>query len=291
MLDGKTQILGVIGSPISHSLSPLMHNAALTALGLNWIYLPLEIPITNLAHAYQGLKSIQNLQGFNLTIPHKQQIIDHLDQITPIAQAIGAVNTVKRTPQGWIGTNTDAPGFLIPLQSLQRDWHNTTVIILGNGGAAKAVVAACLQLNCRKIHLIGRNPSHLNQFITQTPHPHLTPHPWSELETLLPEATLLINTTPIGMAPNPDQTPLTPHQINQLPPQAIIYDLIYNPRPTLLLQQAQNRHLTTIDGLTMLIHQGALALEFWLERPAPIAIMTKALTTHLDKLPDKPPEN
>ncbi|MDX1978462.1 MAG: shikimate dehydrogenase [Pseudanabaenaceae cyanobacterium bins.68] len=279
MSDGKTQLLGVIGSPISHSLSPVMHNAAIAALGLNWVYLPLEIPITDLAIAYQGLKSIQNLQGFNLTIPHKQQIIPHLDQITPIAQAIGAVNTVKRTAQGWIGTNTDAAGFLVPLQQLQQDWHNSTVLILGNGGAAKAVVAACLQLNFAQIALIGRNPDRLVQFSDQINHPRLTVHSWSELDALLPATSLLVNTTPIGMAE--DACPLSLDQIYLLDAQAIVYDLIYTPRPTLLLQQAQARRLTTIDGLAMLLHQGALALEFWLECPAPLPVMTKALTAYL----------
>jgi shikimate dehydrogenase len=284
-IKGTTKLLAVIGSPISHSLSPIMHNAAIAHLGLDYAYLPLEIEIENLAIAMQGLATIKNLVGFNLTIPHKQEIIPLLTDITAIAKAVGAVNTVKLVPGGWLGTNTDVAGFLTPLQKLDRDWQKTAVVILGNGGAAKAVVAGCLELGCPKIDVVGRDPAKLNQFhqqvTAQMRNHNLRVHSWSNLDSLLEVAGLLVNTTPIGMGKSFTESPLSQIQIGNLPSQAIVYDLIYNPSPTRLLQLAKSEGLMVIDGLEMLLNQGALALEFWLEVPAPLEIMAAALKNAL----------
>lgn len=281
---GTTKILGVMGFPVSHSLSPVMHNAAIAAMGLDYVYVPFPIPVEDLPTAIAGLKAIQSVQGFNLTIPHKVEVIPLLDEVLPIAKAVGAVNTVKRVGDRWIGTNTDVAGFLHPLKQLNFDWGNSPAVILGSGGAAKAVVAACLELGCPVIHVVGRDPKKMKKFhgaMTSQLHDYnLRVHPWTSIPHLLEVAGIVINATPIGMASDPN-TPISEAEMNLLPNHAIAYDLIYTPRPTKFLQIATARGLKAIDGLEMLINQGACGLEFWLDQPVPIEIMRQALFQHL----------
>jgi shikimate dehydrogenase len=283
-ITGTTQILGVIGNPISHSLSPVMHNAALAALGVDALYAAFPVAETDLEAALAGFWAT-GISGFNVTIPHKQAVMPLLSQISPVAQAVGAVNTVWRTDQGWAGTNTDVAGFLAPLLAGDRSWAGVRAVVLGHGGAARAVVAGCLQLGCSAIEVVGRRPEALTAFADSwraSPlQPPLQVYPWPSLAERLPGADLLINTTPIGMQPHPEATPLPPGLIALLPAGAIAYDLIYTPRPTHLLRLAAERQLTTFDGLEMLVQQGAAALEIWLQTPAPSDIMRQALLQHL----------
>ncbi len=279
-VSGTTKILGIIGNPVGHSLSPIMHNAAIAAMGLNYIYVPFPVEIQELATAIKGLEAIASVSGFNLTIPHKQEIMPLLNEITDVARAVGAVNTVKRGDRGWIGTNTDVHGFLVPLQVMERDWQHLPAIILGSGGAAKAAVAGCFELGCPVVHVIGRDELKLKEFhltMTRQLRVHgLRVHTWSQLDNLLPLAGLVINTTPIGMGTD-SSSPVNSQQLGLMPKGAIAYDLIYTPRPTKFLQLAQALGLTPLDGLTMLLHQGAIALEFWTGHPAPISVMAEAL--------------
>ena len=281
---GTTKILGVMGFPVSHSLSPVMHNAAIAAMGLDYVYVPFPIPVEQLPAAIAGLKAVQSVQGFNLTIPHKVEVMPLLDEVLPIAKAVGAVNTVKRVGDRWVGTNTDVAGFLEPLKKLNCDWENMPAVILGSGGAAKAVVAACLELGCSVIHVVGRDPKKMKKFhgaMTSQLHDYnLRVHPWASIPHLLEVAGIVINATPIGMASDPN-TPISEAEINLLPDHAIDYDLIYTPRPTKFLQIAAARGLKAIDGLEMLINQGAIGLEFWLDQTVPIEIMRQALLQHL----------
>jgi shikimate dehydrogenase len=273
-----------MGFPVSHSLSPMMHNAAITALGLDYVYVPFPISVADLSSVIAGLKAIKSIQGFNLTIPHKVEVIPLLDEVLPIAQSVGAVNTVRRIDDRWVGTNTDVAGFLEPLKQLDCDWKNMPAIILGCGGAARAVVAACLELSCPVIHVVGRDAKKLKKFhgtmTSQLRDYNLRVHPWSSIPHLLEVAGIVINATPIGMASDPN-TPISEAEMTMLPDNAITYDLIYTPRPTKFLQIAAARGLKAIDGLEMLINQGAIALEWWLDQPAPIDIMRQALLTHL----------
>lgn len=284
LITGTTKLLGVIGSPIKHSLSPVMHNAALAAMGLDYVYIPLPVAPTDLTAAIAGFAAIE-LQGFSITIPHKQAILPFLSQITDVAQTIGAVNTVWRTEQGWHGTNTDVIGFLAPLKALDRDWQQTTAVILGNGGAARAVVAGCAQLGCAAVKVVGRDCQKLAAFQQSwinSPIPvSLSTHTWDELPNVLPSANLLVNTTPIGMHPHSDASPLDATIAAQIPADAIAYDLIYTPSPTRFLQQAQQRGAVAIDGLEMLVQQGAAALEIWVQQPVPVDVMRQALREHL----------
>ncbi|MBC7825800.1 MAG: shikimate dehydrogenase [Candidatus Parcubacteria bacterium] len=281
LITGKAKLLGVIGYPIEHSLSPIMHNAALAEMGADLVYLPFEIAPENLEQAIQGFAAI-GIQGFSVTIPHKQTIMPLLSEISDVAEAIGAVNTIWRTEKGWSGTNTDAEGFLAPLRSRQKDWSQSVAVILGNGGAARAVVAGCVELGCAEIHIVGRDAQKLDAF-SQSWNGllRLKVRSWETLPELLPRADLLVNATPIGMSPHVDKSPLTLKEADQLKAEVVAYDLIYTPNPTMFLQQVRDRGGVTIDGLEMLIQQGAAALQIWTQQSVPVDTMRQSLREYL----------
>ncbi len=313
MIKGTTKLLGVIGHPIAHSLSPAMHNAALSHLGVDFVYLAFPVKPEDLEVALLGFGAI-DLRGFSITIPHKQAILPLLSEVSPIARAIGAVNTVYLTDKGWCGTNTDVEGFLAPLlragtgapplqtgeNSLKvplkkgdlggspgSDWSQKVAVILGNGGAARAVVAGCAQLGCAEIHVVGRNAQNLAEFQqswVNSPRPvqNLQVHTWDNLSMLISQADLLVNTTPVGMYPHGEKSPVDAAALDRLCAGAIVYDLIYNPSPTQFLKDAQLRGAQTIDGLEMLVQQGAAALKIWLDTESvPVDVMRQALRQHL----------
>ncbi len=284
-LNGATQLWGILGYPVEHSLSPPMQNAALAALGINGVYVPFAVHPEAIAIALEGLWAL-GVQGFNVTLPHKQAVIPHLATVTDLAQAVGAVNTVWRTEQGWAGTNTDVVGFVAPLKQRDRDWSAARVVILGNGGAARAVVAGCTTLGCTDLWVVGRNVDKLQHFVaswqTSPLRPPLQVAPWDSLATLLPDTTLLVNTTPIGMHPHTEATPVTADHLAQMAPGAIAYDLIYTPRPTTFLRLAAQHALDTVDGTEMLVQQGAAALEIWTQHPPPVDLMRQVLLTQLE---------
>jgi shikimate dehydrogenase len=294
-ITGTTKLLGVIGNPIAHSLSPIIHNAAIEYLGIDYRYIPFAVTPANLATALAGFTAI-GVVGCSVTIPHKQAIIPLLANITPLAEAVGAVNTIWNTPAGWQGTNTDVAGFISPLMTMDRDWAQTTVAILGIGGAARAVVAGCHQLGCGNIHVFGRDDAKLAAFKSSwqqiqlrvanqsIPTPvQIAPHLWDELSAFLNRDNLLIvNCTPIGMHPQVANSPLSAELIQRVGAKAIAYDLIYTPRPTKFLQLAAAQEIETIDGTDMLVRQGAIAFELWLQQSAPIEIMQQALLKYLN---------
>lgn len=283
-ITGKTRLLGVMGHPIAHSLSPVMHNAALQQMGLDYVYVPLPVKPEDLGTAIAGFAAI-GLHGLNVTIPHKQAVVPYLASVTDLARAVGAVNTLWYADQGWHGTNTDVAGFLAPLQGMARSWDGAIALVLGNGGAARAVVAGCAQLGFGEIWVIGRNPDKLTAFHQSwAEFPGKLPlqvFSWEKLSHLLPPATLVVNTTPIGMAPHIDQSPLSPNELEGLSSATIAYDLIYTPSPTQFLHQAKARGAETIDGLEMLVQQGAVALELWLGQPVPVDTMRQSLRQRL----------
>ena len=311
MIKGTTKLLGVIGHPIAHSLSPAMHNAAISHLGVDFVYLAFPVKPEDLEVALAGFGAI-GVRGFSITIPHKQAIIPLLSEVSPIARAIGAVNTVYLTDKGWCGTNTDVEGFLAPLQTPPTppwqggateaqscpppyqggarggsNWSQKVAVILGNGGAARAVVAGCAQLGCAEIHVVGRSAQNLAEFQqswvnSPMPMAHLQVHTWDNLSSLISQADLLVNTTPVGMYPHGEKSPVDAAAIDRISASAIVYDLIYNPSPTQFLKDAQLRGAQTIDGLEMLVQQGAAALKIWLDKESvPVDVMRQTLQQHL----------
>ncbi len=284
MITGTTKLLGVIGDPIEHSLSPVMQNAALRHMGLDYVYLPMPVKPADLGVAIAGFNAI-GLVGFNVTIPHKQAILPLLSEVSSVAKVVGAANTVWRTDTGWSGTNTDVEGFIAPLQTYNRDCSQTTPVILGYGGAARAVVVGLAQLGCTEIHLIGRDVQKLSQFqqswVDASLPVTLNVHPWEELPELISQADLVVNTTPVGMYPHVDQSPLDAAAMQKLKEGSIAYDLIYTPNPTQFLRQAKLQGAITIDGLEMLVQQGAAALKIWVGQTPPVDIMRQSLRQHL----------
>ncbi len=287
---GTTRLLGVIGQPIAHSLSPVIHNAAIEHLALDCVYVAFPVTSANLQTALNGFDAIDVI-GCSVTIPHKQAIMPLLTDITPLAKAIGAVNTVWKTSIGWQGTNTDVAGFISPLAAMQRDWARTTAVILGNGGAARAVVAGCHQLGCGQIQVVGRDAAKLAEFRHSWQDIHLATndndrplpvnfqtHLWDELPALITQANLLlVNSTPIGMYPQIDASPISAEMMKGMSQSTIAYDLIYTPKPTKFLQLATASGAIAIDGVEMLVQQGAVAFKLWLQQPAPVEVMRQAL--------------
>ncbi|AFY78396.1 shikimate 5-dehydrogenase [Pleurocapsa sp. PCC 7327] len=284
LITGKTKLLGVIGDPVEHSLSPVMHNAAIAHLRVNYVYVPFPVKGKDLEKAIAGFEAI-GVVGFNITIPHKQAIIPLLSEVSAAAQLVGAVNTVWRTEAGWCGTNTDVEGFLAPLKELDRDWTQVTPIILGNGGAARAVVVGCAEIGCPKIRVVGRDRTKLEKFKQSWQNSALKTeievHEWSELAELVSDTKLLVNTTPVGMYPKVNESPVDAVVMEKMPTDAIAYDLIYTPNPTQFLVRAKERGAKAIDGLKMLVEQGASALKIWLQQPVPVDVMRRSLQQYL----------
>jgi shikimate dehydrogenase len=284
-ISGHTALVGVLGDPVRHSLSPAMHNAALAALELDWVYLALPTPAQQLDTVVQALAAM-DCRGLNVTIPHKQAVASLCQERTALAEQLGAVNTlVPRGDGSWLGTNTDVEGFLAPLRQRDPDaWPDCQAVVLGCGGSARAVVAALVELGVGQIRIAARRPEALRSFHSSCASwaPQLQPLAWEAVSSHLEQLDLLVNTTPVGMASSADphaaaRCPLQPEQLERLAPSCTVYDLIYTPRPTALLRAATERGCQAVDGLEMLVQQGAAALRLWTGlAEVPVAAMRSA---------------
>ena len=291
---GSTSFAGVLGDPVRHSLSPVMHNAALAALDLDWVYLALPVAADRLAVVVQALEAM-GCRGLNVTIPHKQAVAPLCRELSPLAERVGAVNTLVPHPQGgWFGTNTDVEGFCAPLRQDGTDWSGRRAVVLGSGGSARAVVASLVELGFADILLAGRRPDALEAFRQGCGAwaPQLRPLVWTAravgLAAELATADLVVNTTPIGMASasDPDaasRCPLSESECDALPSSCWVYDVIYTPRPTELLRRSSQRGCRSLDGLEMLVQQGAAALRLWSGRAeVPVGGMREAALAALE---------
>ena len=266
--------LGLTGHPLGHSLSPVIHTAALQSCGLDGSYSLFPVPPDDKQGLEGLLKRVRkgDITGLNVTIPHKQNVMEFLDELTPAAQAIGAVNTIYMRDGKLVGENTDAPGFLSDLKrflTTETPRHGGfNALVLGAGGSARAVVYALLN-DGWTVSLCVRRIEQAQQLADSFASYHLpiTIYSLSSIETNLQSLreasnlSLLVNTTPLGMTPNVDQSPW-PENL-PLPPDAAIYDLVYNPPETRLVRDARAHGLSATTGLGMLIEQAALAFETW----------------------------
>jgi shikimate dehydrogenase len=291
---GTTALVGVLGDPVHHSLSPVMQNAALRAMGLDWVFLALPAAAADLAAVVRALEAM-DCRGLNVTIPHKHQVAALTRELSPLAERLGAVNVlVPMAGGGWHGTNTDVEGFCAPLRRNGADWGGKRAVVLGCGGSARAVVAGLVELGFADIQLAGRRAEALGAFLgdCQGWAPQLQALPWGsgagELVDALAQADLVVNTTPVGMASasQPDAAeacPLSETELDALRPGCCVYDIVYTPRPTQLLRHAAGRGCRSLDGLEMLVEQGAAALRLWSGRSdVPVEVMRQAL---LEQLP------
>lgn len=279
-ITGKTKILGIIGNPIEHSMSPIFQNAAIALLGLDYVYVPFAVKKEDLEGLFTTFKAV-DVRGFNVTIPHKESVLPFLHHVSDTARKIGAVNTVWLNQGEWYGTNTDIDGFIYPLQQLNRNWSEITPLVLGYGGASRAVVVGCSELlGCPEVKIFGRNKAKLEIFRESWAKTDLkakiSVYSWDELSNFIPHSSLIVNTTPVGMSSLTDESPLTPQQSSLIKQSAIAYDLIYN-RSTLFLRQGKSQGATTIDGSEMLIKQGAIAFKIWTGKDAPESAMRETL--------------
>jgi len=275
-LTGRTRVCGIIGDPIEHTMSPAMHNAAFETLGLDYIYLPFRVRREELQNAIAGMRAL-NIVGLNVTIPHKVDVIPLLDKLDPLAEGMGAVNTIVNDNGVLTGCNTDAPGFLQTLRSKGIEPEGKKIVILGAGGAAKGI-AFILAGAGAKLVILNRTASKAEELASQIAQLYgksLKAMESSEgnLAEALDGADVLVNTTSVGMVPDVGQTPVA---AGLLKPGMTVFDIVYNPRETRLLREAKAAGARAIDGLDMLVWQGALAFEKWTGQEAPFEIMKQA---------------
>jgi shikimate dehydrogenase len=279
---GQTMLYGIFGYPIGHSLSPLMHNTAFAHHGLDAVYLPFAVHPAHLATAVQSMTALP-ICGVNVTIPHKQAVMAWMDELSPEARLIGAVNTIHLRDGRLHGYNTDGIGFLRALEEAGSEVAGRTVMLLGAGGAARAIAVQLCLSGIRRLLLANRTPkraedlaTYLRQNLPSADISVLTMGE-SSLAAHLPHTDIVVNATSIGMQPH-DPMLLPP---TELAPRHLVCDIVYRPLHTPLLRAAQERGAWTVDGLGMLLHQGAKAFEIWTEYTFPIPLVRAQLLLSL----------
>ena len=295
MVDGKTQVLGVIGDPIEHTFSPAMHNAGLNELGLNYIYLPFHVKEDMLGECIQGAKAM-GIKGLNVTIPHKSNVIKHLDDIDSVASMIGAVNTIQfiydednessnqdnginvRTK----GFNTDGYGCVRAIEE-KTSIKDKKVSITGAGGAARAVAFQIANSGIDELSILNRNLSKAQSLANDLKTNlesigidiSINAYDLEELKRELSDSDIFIDTTPIGMYPNVDDKPVA--SADMLHEDLLVNDIVYTPMKTSLIREAELANAEVVYGYKMLLYQGIRSFEIWLGREAPVEVMEKAL--------------
>ncbi|MDD5039458.1 MAG: shikimate dehydrogenase [Dehalococcoidales bacterium] len=277
IISGKTTICGIIGDPVEHSMSPVMHNAAFRETDIDYLYVPFRVKKEELGKAIEGMKAL-NIKGLNVTIPHKVAVLQFLNEVDSLAQKIGAVNTIVNDDGVLTGYNTDATGFLQALVEKEIEPKDKKIVILGAGGASRAV---SFILASRGAHLVILNrlleldwAKDLAQRISQNFNHEVEAGELNRanLAKVLSNCDILVNTTSVGMSPRVDETPV---DADLLRPGLVVFDIVYNPINTRLLREAGKAGAQAISGVDMLVWQGASAFEKWTGQKAPIAVMKK----------------
>jgi shikimate dehydrogenase len=283
-ITGQTKIVGIIGEPITHSRSPQIHNAAIAALGLDYVYVPFHVQPDNLGAAIEGFKAA-HVVGINVTIPHKQNVIASLDEISREATLIGAVNTLIFKDGTISGENTDAPGFLQAMQEEGLDVpQGGAAVVIGAGGSARAIVVALALAGVRTICITNRTVSRAVALATDLSEKtgvsiYGIGLDDPKLSNAVGMSQLIVNTASTSM----DVSHPLLIDPEWLEPQSIVYDIVYTPPETRLLRAAAEKDCHTIGGLGMLVHQGAIAFERWTGINPPVEIMRQALQGAFDQ--------
>lgn len=284
IITGKTRACGVIGDPINHSLSPIIQNAAFGALDLNFVFLAYKVKTSGLEDAVNGARAL-NIRGLNVTMPHKTRIIDFLDRIDLSAQIIKSVNTVLNKENLLFGFNTDGVGALRALKENGVEPKGRKVLLLGAGGAARAI-AYTLAKEADELVVLNRTvkSSHnLAKLLEKTVGKKVASGSLSisDIQRNLQDSDILINATSLGMKPKPQESPVP---IKLLRRDLSVMDIVYNPIETRLIKDAKSIGAVVIGGIEMLIYQGAASFEIWTGKSAPIQVMKKAALSHLRKV-------
>ena len=271
-------VFTLLGHPVSHSVSPAMHNAAAVALDLDYHYTATDVAPEDLASAIERLRSGE-WSGANVTIPHKQAVLPLLDELGETAAALGAANTLIRIGKMLRGENTDVSGFLTEIDSFELDLDGRPVLIFGAGGSARAVAFGLLQRGA-EVRILARNVTkgaQLSRELHRVTAGRLLNFEWTptDLNQAAHNCALAVNCTPLGMTPDVHTTPWFP--VVPFPDQILLYDLVYNPPETMLIRQARSHGLRAAGGMGMLVQQGALAFERWTGYQPPLESMRTAV--------------
>ncbi|NLI11374.1 shikimate dehydrogenase [Pelotomaculum propionicicum] len=288
-INGRTKICGIIGYPVGHSFSPVMQNAAFSAAGLDYAYVPFPVEPGDVKEAVKAVKAF-GLVGVNVTIPHKETVLPLLDQLSEEARLTGAVNTIVNHSGRLCGYNTDGEGFWRSLGEVGFLPAGKTVLILGAGGAARAVAVAAALAGIKRLMLANRTEKRARElacFIAEKTGLPADVIPWPEdkggslLGEALSGADLVVQATRLGMHPN--EAEVVPIPYDRFKPGQVACDLVYNPMETMFLRKAGQSGAAAVSGLGMLLHQGALSFELWTGAAAPLEVMRKELLKEVTK--------
>lgn len=284
-ITGKTRILGIIGWPVKHSLSPIMHNAAFEHLGLDFCYIPFAVKEDHVEKAIKGITAL-NISGLNVTIPHKESLIPFLSETSEEVKMIGAVNTIKIMDNRLIGYNTDGPGFIASLKEAGINIKDHSLLILGAGGAAKAVVFQSVIEGAREIIISNRTVQKAitmkKQIEKHYPSAKIktTGIGYDELKDIIDRVDIIVNATSVGLKSG-DPSPIPKELINK---RMFVCDLIYNPPETSLIKYAKASGCKFMNGVGMLLHQGVIAFKIFTGSEAPVEVMRNSLEDALKNL-------
>lgn len=276
-IDSRYKLLGLLGNPVKHSLSPIMHNAVIAKTGLKYVYLAFSVELGSLQKAVEGFTALK-AGGFNVTVPFKEAILPFLDEIDASAEMIGAVNTVLIKEGRTYGFNTDVSGFTRSIVEAGLDIRGGSVVVLGAGGAAKAAINALINMQAANIYIINRKQDKTQAIIDKYKHINscsLWNISITEMDNALSNSDLLINATSVGMHGYMEyESPVSAQLFKK---ETWVCDLVYNPIKTVLLREAEKKGCKTIDGIDMLVHQGADAFKIWTGVEPPRDFMRKQL--------------
>ncbi|MGI5998929.1 MAG: shikimate dehydrogenase, partial [Lutispora sp.] len=277
-VDSKTKYIGLLGYPLGHSISPVMQNAAFESKNINNLYIPVEVKKEDLADVVKAMSKM-NFAGFNVTIPYKIEVMNYLDEIDDLAKSIGAVNTVVIKDGKLKGYNTDGIGFLRSLEGeLSLSVTGKNIFILGSGGAARAISMTLAMNKANRLYICNRTFERAEGLVRDINSKYgnvaiSIPMLRQKMEEAITDAEILINATSVGTYPNIDEIPIDKELLNG---NFAVCDVVYNPKKTKLLQEAEKLGCKTMSGLGMLVHQGAEAFEIWTGVEAPANTMFEA---------------
>lgn len=282
-ITGKTRVCGVIGDPIEHTLSPLMHNAAFEALKLDYVFLAFKVKPAEVGNAIAGMRAL-NIRGLNVTMPHKSTIMNFLDRIDLSAKIINSVNTILNKESTLFGFNTDGVGALKALRENGVEPKGRKVLLLGAGGAARAI-AYTMAKEADELAVLNRTVKQardLAKLLEKTANKKIVAGSLSpsEIQHNIQDSDILINATSMGMKPKADESPVSPKLLRR---NLAVMDIVYNPLETKLAKDAKAAGAQVVSGVEMLIYQGAASFEIWTGKSAPVEVMRKAALKHLQK--------
>ena len=280
-IKGSTNIVGLIGHPVEHSFSPPMHNAAFQKLGMDYAYVAFDVNPTDLSSAIEGAKSL-NIKGFNVTIPHKIEVMQYLDELDEVAKLIGAVNTIDFKELK--GYNTDGIGAVRAIEEVSSI-KDKNIVVAGAGGASRAISFYLAKFGASSITILNRSVDKAKNLADDVLASDLIGDvnfaSISEIDNYLPDSDILVDTTPLGMDPHINDEPIATAE--NMHEDLVVFDAVYNPNETVLLKEAIKAGAKPVYGIKMLLYQGAESFKIWTGRDAPIDVMQEALNNYLGR--------